>query len=146
MVTNAKGDIFQLMHALNADVFIHQANAQCVMGGGLARQVRDRLPQLYMADLQTQKGDRRKLGTFSTATIDGVICINLYGQFHYSWKSKMTDEAAIEKGLTAINILYSGLHIMMPKIGCKTAGGDWDVIGPLIDRCLKDCKVTIVDY
>lgn len=145
MIQYVKGDIFDLMHTMKADVFIHQANCGRVMGGGLARQVRDKLPQLYMADLQTGLWDKRKLGTISTATIDGVICINLYGQMAYSWNKKMTDERAQRKALRAIGVLYEGLTVIMPKIGCNVAGGTWEVTGAIVEEELQACNVIVVD-
>ena len=45
-----------------------------------------------------------------------------------------------------INHTFKGQHIGLPKIRYGLAGGDWGVVKGIIQRYLKDCDVTIVNY
>ncbi|AXH70994.1 phosphatase [Vibrio phage BONAISHI] len=138
------GDIFKFYN--EHDVFIHQANCQCRIKSGVAKGVSIHMPELVEADNLTIKGDPRKLGTFSTATINDTICINLYGQFYYGTDEVQTDYAAISRALKAIGIMYRGLNICMPKIGSGLAGGHWPIIQDLINIHLRHCSVTVYCY
>ena len=66
------------------DIAVQGSNCFCGMGNGLAREVKNRIPQAFYADAQTVKGDKNKLGTYSQANLmNGKIFLNLYTQYHY---------------------------------------------------------------
>ena len=39
-----------------------------------------------------------------------------------------------------------GASIHMPRLGCALAGGRWSKVGPLIEKTLADCSVTVYDF
>ena len=47
--------------------------------------VKDFFPEAYQVDLRTPKGDKRKMGHFSSALSvkNNVTFVNLYAQYHY---------------------------------------------------------------
>ena len=66
------GDLIQLANDGKFDVIVHGCNCQCMMGGGIARQIRQAFPEAYDADCRTATDygtacDPRKIGSFSLA-------------------------------------------------------------------------------
>jgi O-acetyl-ADP-ribose deacetylase (regulator of RNase III) len=64
------GDLLSLAEGGKFDVIIHGCNCFHIMGGGIAKSVKDKFPAAYQADLQTQRGSPEKLGTYTFAIID----------------------------------------------------------------------------
>ena len=77
-----KGDLIQLAKDGQFDVVVHGCNCMCQMGAGIAKGIKAAFPAAYTADCETEKGDRGKLGTCSTAECsvsDGsVTIVNAY--------------------------------------------------------------------
>lgn len=133
------------------DVVVHCANCFHVMGGGIAKSIREQWPQAYEADLQTQYGDIRKLGDFSVAkgTADSgkpFSIINLYGQYDFGAdKQCYLHYGALSTALHKIANLYKGKTIGLPYgIGCGLAGGDWPTVNQIINEELHGMSFRIV--
>jgi O-acetyl-ADP-ribose deacetylase (regulator of RNase III) len=62
-----KGDLLQFAEDGNFDVIIHGCNCFCQMGKGIALTIKNKFPDAYKADLETAKGEKNKLGTYSKA-------------------------------------------------------------------------------
>lgn len=123
----------------------HVANCQCVFGAGIARQIREQYPEAYEADLETKKGDRNKLGTFSSANIldENKFIYNLYGQYGYGGGSVNLDYLALEKSLWSLrdhlegkqcNDIILGFPLLM---GCGLAGGDFKIVQPMVEKMFE---------
>ncbi len=144
------GDLLQL--ALNGefDVIIHGCNCQCQMGKGIALSIKQHFPEAYAADCLTAKGDEKKLGTFSQAEIirgpRSFYIVNAYTQFHWRGAGVKADYDAIRKVMRAVKSRFSGKRIGYPKIGAGLAGGDWEIIRPLIDEELGGEDHTYVEF
>ena len=95
-----QGDLIKLALDKKFDVIIHGCNCQCQMGAGIAKTIKNKFPEAYHADCESQKGDRTKLGTITTATVnrDGhqITIVNAYTQFHWRGKGVKADYQAIE--------------------------------------------------
>lgn len=149
MLVYKKGNIIDAYLNGNVDVIAHQCNCHCVMGAGLAKQLRLRIPGVYKADLSTKKGDRSKLGNYTR--YNNVY--NLYGQYNYG-KGLHTDYDALDVALrgmvTDIELrVTQPITVGLPRLGCGLAGGDWDVVSELIVENFRDRelinKVVIYD-
>ncbi|MNC39438.1 Macro domain protein [compost metagenome] len=121
---------------------LHQANCFNTMNSGVAKAIRERLPEAYASDCKTVKGDRNKLGTFSEAGIDSLsaFVINLYGQYNYGRDGKKyTQVDKLEQALTKFTewVVVNERLICMPRMGCGLGGADWDTeLVPMIERQL----------
>jgi hypothetical protein len=73
-----KGNLFDGEY----DILAHVSNSYCVMGAGVAAQIKKRYPEAYEADLATKHLGDCKLGFYSQATVNGgkLTIVNLYGQ------------------------------------------------------------------
>ena len=59
------GDLIKLAVKGEFDLIIHGCNCFCTMGAGIAKTIKEKFPEAYRADLETEKGARSKLGQIS---------------------------------------------------------------------------------
>jgi len=133
------------------DVLIHGCNCFNTMGGGIAFFIKNLFPEAYEADLRTKKGDRKKLGTFSFATIDRKdtnikYIFNLYQQYEFGGYRPLNYEA-FYNGLELIrgSITNTNLVIGIPYgIGCGLAKGAWLIVYEMIKEVFKDSTLEVL--
>lgn len=120
------------------------------MGSGIARQIKNRFPEAYAADCQTQRGDLEKLGKISWAKCKGKIVFNLYGQFRYGTERRHLDYDALKSALEAMQAQLltetqrANWKIGFPKyMGCGLAGGDWSIVSNIIESVFVDEDIYI---
>lgn len=154
-----QGDLVKMAQNGEFDAIVHGANCFNTMGGGIAKTIRDSFPEAYEADQKTRKGNPRKLGTFTFATIqvtppDALTIINAYTQFKY-WKDATDDPAAplvdyraVKDAFAEIKKIFGGkdLRFGIPKIGAGLALGDWSIISAIIDEEMDGENVTLVEF
>lgn len=145
-----EGDLIGLALHGAFDVIVHGCNCFCTMGAGIARSIQMQFPEACAADLMTTRGDRNKLGYFSSATVTenghNIIIINGYTQFQPSGTLPLVDYDAVERLFKKIKKEFSGKRIGYPKIGAGRAGGDWQKIEQIINRELVLEDHTLVIY
>lgn len=130
------------------DGIIHSCNCFHTMGGGIALRIKDKFPEAYKADLQTEYGDRTKLGTYSMAILESNFHIyNLYGQFDFGKNWRNTSYDALNEGLANIekHARLSGLiKIGLPKrMGCVLGGGSWVVVRAIIEDVFDSSSLEL---
>jgi O-acetyl-ADP-ribose deacetylase (regulator of RNase III) len=145
------GDIIEMGLEQKIELLIHGCNCFHTMGAGIAVGVRKTFPEAYEADLKTPYGDKSKLGSYSKAvTKSGLIIINAYTQFTPSpaKTQQILSERyrAIESCLLGISEEFPDKKIGIPYIGAGLAGGDWNVIRPIIEETLDGTDTTIVQF
>ena len=144
------GDLIKLAMEGAFDVIVHGCNCFCTMGAGIARSIRTQFPEAFQADLDTEEGDRAKLGDFSQATVvqngHAITVINAYTQFHYSGRGVLADYDAIRSVFRKLKVRFSGKRFGFPLIGAGLAGGDWQVISEIIEQELQGEDFTLVKY
>ncbi|MEL6772315.1 MAG: macro domain-containing protein [Bacteroidota bacterium] len=147
-MTTLEGDLLDLALAGRFDVIVHGANCQCTMGAGIAKAIRKQFPEAYEADRATEKGDRSKLGTITSArVVRGSVAftiINGYTQFHWRGRGVKADYDAIRSVFQHVRRQYAGQRIGYPKIGAGLAGGNWDEIARIIEDELNGEDHTLV--
>lgn len=146
MVRTITGDIIKLAKTGDYSYLAHGCNCQRRMKSGLAKQIVENFPRVEEADNQTIKGDWKKLGTINLTEYPEVTIINAYTQFFYGTNSRKLDYEALYKCLEKIDELMSGEDsLLIPKIGCGLAGGNWRIVKTMIQEVLKDKNVKIVE-
>ena len=145
-----EGDLITLALQGTFDVIVHGCNCFCTMGAGIAHSIQSQFPEAYAADLMTTKGDRNKLGFFSSATVEenghNITIVNGYTQFQPSGPLPLVHYDAVESLFKKIKKEFSGKRIGYPKIGAGLAGGDWSRIAETINRELAMEHHTLVNY
>lgn len=144
------GNLLKLALQNEFDVILHGCNCFCTMGGGIAKQIKDQFPEAYQADLKTKKGDKSKLGTYTSTKIirDGIsfIICNCYTQFMYSSNTPQVDYNAIRDVMKRIAKDFPDKRIGYPLIGAGLAGGDWNLISNIINEELAGLDHVLVNY
>jgi O-acetyl-ADP-ribose deacetylase (regulator of RNase III) len=148
------GDLITLAKEGKFDVIAHGCNCHSTMGAGIAPQ----MAKAFGCDrfvMERIGSDVNKLGNIDYQTLNHndkeLTVVNAYTQFNYGRNhadgdAKPLSYEALTLCMKKMNILFAGKHIGLPKIGAGLAGGDWDLIKAIIQRELKDCKVTVVNY
>ena len=145
-----KGDLIQLALEGKFDVIVHGCNCFCAMGAGIAKTIKSEFPEAFQADVATDKGDKSKLGCFSSAMVvrggHAITVINAYTQFHYSGKGVLADYSAIRAVFRALKTQYPGQRFGFPLIGAGLAGGEWETISGIISGELHGEDFTLVEF
>lgn len=158
-MTEISGNLIELAKNGEFDIIIQGCNCFCTMGKGLAKDIRENFYPAFEADQNTVKGDRSKIGSYSSAlcsvqlehSVKEVLVINAYTQYNYANSSSLKkvdlfNYQGFEKILKTINKNYPGKTIGIPQIGAGLAGGNWDRIKTIIEENLPDLTVNIVYY
>lgn len=145
-----KGDLIKLAMEGDFDLIIHGCNCFCTMGAGIAKTIKQKFPEAYQIDVETEKGDKSKLGTISWAKTKiesgELIIVNAYTQFNWRGQGQKADYAAIRKVFQQVKKNFSGLRIGYPAIGAGLAGGDWAKISSIIEEELSGENHIFVEY
>lgn len=145
IIQSVKEDIFSAFMSKEFDVFIHGCNCQNTQNAGIAKTMR-KYPEVYAADLKTEKGDPNKLGLYTIAdTVDGKV-INAYTQYNFGRNKRHVDYMAVGNVFRLINDDFRGLNLTfaIPSIGCNLGGGDWSIVKDIINDNTPD--INIIHY
>jgi O-acetyl-ADP-ribose deacetylase (regulator of RNase III) len=162
------GDLIKLAEEGHFDFIVHGCNCFCAMGAGIAKQLADKYPQVRGADMQTEIGDRNKLGTYTVAPVavndNAFTVVNAYTQYKWSSGSDVFEYDAFDKFLSKVaDVLVQDDKISkfastddkggtrrilpikkrkigFPMIGAGLAGGDWSRILPMIENFAEQVK------
>lgn len=131
------------------DYICHQVNCQGRMGSGIAKQIRERWPDVYDAYMRAFTKSKNTLGDIQLVAHEKrkQIVINMYAQEFYGYDGKRyTSYDAFWSCLGAIrDFVPEGSKIGFPyKIGCGLGGANWPVIFQMIMEVLgEDYQVYI---
>lgn len=134
----------------------HQVNCQGVMGSGLAKQIRNKYPQVFNVykRLCNKYQDKELLGNCQPVLIGDKCIVNLFGQLNYGTKKQQTDYNALKKSLKQLKYLLEFVDpyifydtIALPyNMGCGLAGGDWRIVFDIITKVFYDWDGEIYIY
>lgn len=142
-----KGNLLDMADEGDFDIIVHGCNCFHKMGGGIARQIAKRWPEVYKADLQTEYASQEKLGTWSSYLLDnGTVIVNGYTQFEISIGQDVFEYESFRKLLKALPMNYPlAKRYGLPWIGCGLAKGNKEQIALIIEEELGD-MATIVEF
>ena len=133
-----QGDVFNC----SENTILHQVNCLGVMGSGVARQVKEKYPEVFNAYYRYCKTHLAKdiLGDVLICEADdGKYIANLFGQIGFG-SGLQTDYEAFKKAIKGFNRVATkrGLTIAIPyKIASDRGGADWNIISEIIEKYLK---------
>ncbi len=117
---------------LNTDsIYIaHCVNAQHKMNSGVAKAIRARYPKAY----DDYMASTLPLGKVILSKNEPHNILHIVGQKYYGYDSRVyVDYPALRRGLATINKNINE-PVAFPMIGCGLAGGDWSIVGPMIEE------------
>lgn len=151
---HTKGNLLDLAEAGEFDVVVQGCNCFNTMGGGIAREIRERYPLVASVDMATVCGDYTKLGNWTECDAGGenrFTVINAYTQYNMSQGTDVFEYIAFQLILDKLVYTYGGKRIGLPYIGMGLAGGDPKWIMPMIEEFArrlwkKGGSATLVEF
>lgn len=146
MITYLKGDLLDS----NVDYICHQVNCRGRMGSGIAKQIRERFPEVYHVYSERYEDALRVLRTpdLMLGSTDIVQIpdskqhvVNMYAQRSYGYDGKCYTSYKAFKFIlqTLKKEIPTNCTIGFPKgIGCGLGGGNWAVISKMIEEILGE--------
>jgi O-acetyl-ADP-ribose deacetylase (regulator of RNase III) len=141
MVKYEEGNVFDS----GADVIAHGVNCLGAFGAGVARQIRDRHPEVYRAYITKHTFEGWKLGDCQIVTLedDSRQIANLATQYGYGYRRGQKVLVNYDALRYSIRSLFkycnvNKLSVAMPQIGAGLAGGDWEKIKTIIEEEAND--------
>jgi len=139
-----KGNLLDLFDQKILDIMVHGCNCFHTMGAGIAKQIKQKYKKAYEADLNTIKGDKNKLGSYSFVQLnDKQFIINAYTQYHFNGTNPL-DYDALRKVFKMIDETFKNKIIGIPKIGAGLAKGNWEIIEKIIDEETTNNSIVCV--
>ena len=154
MIEFKHGDIL----TSSADIICQQVNCKGVMGRGLAKQIRDKWPdvfsqyQVYIESFKRDIGAGRLLGSvnFASTGIDtNQQVANCFGQDSYGVNGTYTDLSALKQSLETVRDLsehgiMGSYSIAIPyNIGAGLGGANPDDVHQMLTEVFKDYKGVV---
>lgn len=155
MLKHTKGNLLDLAEAGKFNVVVQGCNCFNTMGGGIAREIRERYPHVAEVDSVTSRGDYNKLGNWTSAAVMGdefrFMLINAYTQFNMSTGEDVFEYIAFQLILQKLAYTYPQGRFGFPYIGMGLAGGDKDIIMPMLEWFAEKVSetggtVTLVEF
>lgn len=117
---------------------LHVVNCQGVMGSGFAKEVKDRMPQVFAEYSTCYKANRVNLGTYTQA--DNVF--NLAAQEYYGGKQRNLNYGALADCLSNVEKSLDfhrkyDIVIVPYKMGSDRSGGAWEVVSEMLEYFFK---------
>jgi len=151
-----KGNLLDLAEAGEFEVVIQGCNCFNAMGGGIAKEIRERYPNIADVDNNTVKGDYNKLGNYTKGIVNvnddhAFIVINAYTQFNMSTGEDVFEYVAFELILQKMIRLYGNYSFGLPYIGMGLAKGNKEIIMAQLEDfaqkvTAKGGSVTLVEF
>ena len=155
------GDLF----TTKARIIAHQVNCQGVMGSGVAKQIRQRNPQMFLNYARHCAAAKRTgwspLGTNlilhtdadadsyvpGTMVYTGQYICHMFAQNMYGYDGRRyTNIDALRSCFTKLAqyAREDGLTVAMPyKVGCVRGGANWEVVYKMIEEIFRDVNVEL---
>lgn len=147
MIEYVKGN---LLDADDRDIILQQVNCQGAMNSGIARQIRNRYPDVFtsykkMCD-EHKDNTSELLGSVDYFIAPDYLIANCFGQDRYGREKRHTSYAALRECFSKI-AENEECRIGIPyKIGCGLGGGDWEIVSHIISDVFKNMDVKIYIY
>lgn len=142
MLKHTKGNLLDLAEAGEFDVIVQGCNCFNTMGGGIAREIRERFPMCAEIDNLTAKGDHMKLGNWTEFDQGTFLILNAYTQYNMSQGTDVFEYTAFDLILQKILHMYGDKRIGLPYIGMGLAGGDKTVIMAMLEDFSQKISAT----
>ena len=159
MVRYKQGDLLQAFEKGEIDIIAHTCNATVGMGGGIARGIALKYPEIQVFDSILRK-QGNILGTSQPFFVGNKIIYNVYAQY-YPGKTRLEFDTFedrikwLKQCLIWINKWNKdkmiGVPLLSSGLGCDTKRkkglSDLDYfkkyIAPIVEKCLDNVDVTV---
>lgn len=133
----------------DAEAFVNAVNIVGVMGAGIARQFKQRYPEMfeqYEVDCEAGKVQLGKMHVFERAEENPRYVINFPTLRHWKDLSKLSDIKDGLDDLVEVVQQHQIQSIAIPPLGCGVGGLKWDDVRKLIEQAFTDIDVHVHLY
>jgi O-acetyl-ADP-ribose deacetylase (regulator of RNase III) len=137
-----KGNMFNS----KANTLVNPINCVGVMGKGLAKEFKNRFPEMFKDYKNKCDKDKIKVGKVYFYKTDTMNIINFPTKMHWRPPSSLD---WIEEGLDYLvdNYQLWGIEsLAIPALGCGLGGLLWEEVGPIMYEKLKDLPIPVELY
>jgi len=135
-------DAFEEYRKTGIACLIHVVNCQGIMGSGIAKEIKERYPNVAKSYFEARACGDLRLGE----NIINDYVVNMPAQNYYGGSRRNLDYGAFAACVfdvaQRINIRKTQgekFKVFTPYlIGCDRAGGDWDVVSEILDFAFGD--------
>jgi O-acetyl-ADP-ribose deacetylase (regulator of RNase III) len=140
-----------VLREVKRGIILQQVNAQGMMGSGIAKEIRERWPQVWedyaalLGPSYTQKDSGRGfLGRVIVTEVENELFIaSIVGQqFFGRDKKRYTSYDALDEGTKWLQDIVMNYPVHHPLLGCGLGGGSWPIVAAIIADNLGD-KTTL---
>lgn len=156
------------MLSVTEGIIVHGCNCQGAMGGGIARLIRAKWPDVFAvydyqfkqvglhlgdvvllggSDFMTNPDINQSLNGTSHQLPPGLIVANAMTQYNYGGDKSIVyvDYDGVFAAFARIKMIARlGLTVNFPLIGCGLANGQWDEVAQAIERAMgPDIKLVL---
>ena len=137
MISYHKGDLL----SSGCKMICHQVNIQGVFGGGLARAIGNKYPEV---EAKYKEFEHKELGRISFAKAhDGTIIANVFSQ-DYDFNTSYRDLRNCAYSLYLFAKINNIKTIGIPyKYGCGIANGDWNIVEGIFKDVFMDTDIDL---
>lgn len=141
-----------------ADLIAHQVNCMGVMGSGVASQIKERFPEVYVRYRSVCRSMRPSallgMAQYIRLPHESIVThpkgvINLFAQKSFGRDKQYTDYSALKESLRELkNIMHHRDHhsVAFPyRMGCVRGGGDWSKVSRMIEEEFSDYEVFLCE-
>ena len=122
---------------------LHAVNCQGVMGSGIAKEIKERIPSAYENYRESYATNDLKLGTITYSDEDTPWVVNMAAQEFYGTEKRHLNYGALAACLGQLALeRFDSRPIIVPYLmGCGLAGGDWEIVEEMLDFFFDDVIV-----
>ena len=136
------------------NLILHQVNCQGKMNSGVAKQIRNKYPQVYndyLRHYNNVKDKEELLGKISATEVnESQYVVNMFSQFNYGYEgNRYTNYEAIYRCLEKVSVVaeQKGFSVALPyNIGCDRGGANWNIVYSMVNELFKNIKTTIYKF
>lgn len=150
MIKIIDGDLLES----GADIICHQVNCQGKMNSGVAKQIREKYPEVFQAYQgmckRYSKCKETLLGQCQVIeTKDGKCIANLFGQLGYGYDGKQyTDLQGLKRAMIKLRnkcaLDKESITVAMPyKIGSCRGGASWEEVYIMIEEVFDSYNIEL---
>ena len=144
MIKYVKGDVF----SVKSDYIAHQVNTLGVMGSGIALDIKNKYPNVFVEyNRRCKESGDSLIGTYFPVKVtnENLIILNCFSQRGLSRTEKTTDYDAVKQIFKLIEkAINPGKIITIPyKYGCGLANGEWSEVHKIFKDIFDNSDVVL---
>lgn len=147
-------NLIDALESKEIPAILHGTNCQGIMGSGIALEIKNRLPEAFLAYIEFCRSHPipvNRLGRICVGETECGLVFNVFTQLNYGKDNKRyVNYEAIAQGLESVaeQMKEKGLSkIGIPFLfGAARGGGNWNIISVMAEQFLDKAGIEVIFY